>query len=425
MITKRIWLMNIGEPLPMVLADERRLRMGLLAETLAARGHDVTWWASTFDHNSKTQIVSNERRVPVHDGLALELLASMPYPRNVSLSRFINHWQVARRFTIRARVAPKPDVLLCTIPTVELAAAAVVFGRRLGVPVIVDVRDLWPDILVDLVPGPARALGRLVLDPLFRAARNALRGADAITAVSRTYLDWGVRRAGRAVSPRDRVFPLGYPRPSADAGALAVAGRSLAARGVDAGKRIVWFVGMFGRTYDLSTVIAAARSLQAREMDDVQFVLSGAGDHDARWRSEAAGLTNVVFTGWVAAVEIEYLLSVAWVGLAAYAPGAPQSLPNKIFEYMSGGVPLLSSLRGEAEVLLEASGAGASYKAGDSEDLASKLAGLHGDPASMAAMRDSSRRLYEREYAADIVYERMADYIAAGAPPQGGTPDAR
>jgi glycosyltransferase involved in cell wall biosynthesis len=417
---RRIWLINIGEPLPIVLAADRRLRMGLLAEALAAQGHDVVWWASTFDHSHKRHIVEYEQRVPVQEGFALELLRASAYHRNVSMRRFINHMQIARRFGVRAHTAERPEVILCTIPTVELAAAAVGYARRVGVPVIVDVRDLWPDILVDLVPRMGQPLARALLEPLFRASRRALAGANAITAVSRTYLDWGIRRAGRAASPRDRVFPLGYPRPSAAISMREAAGRSLARRGVDTQKRLVWFVGMFGRTYDLSTVIDAAGRLKAQGVDDLQFVLSGAGDNEARWRAEAAGLSSAVFTGWVTAAEIEFLLSVAWVGLAAYAPGAPQSLPNKIFEYMSGGLPILSSLRGEAEELLERHGLGVTYRAGDAGSLAAALCALRDNPARHRAMRAASRQTYEQHFSADIVYQRMAAFVASGARADAG-----
>lgn len=418
---QRIWLINIGEPLPTVLAGERRLRMGLLAETLAAQGHEVVWWSSTFDHNYKRQIVDFEQRVSVREGLALELLRAMAYTRNVSVRRFVNHFQIARRFEARARAAQPPHVILCTVPTIELAAAAVAYGRGAGVPVIVDVRDLWPDIFVDIFPKIGQPLARLLLDPLFRAADRALAGADAITAVSKTYLEWGLRRAGRAASPRDRVFPLGYPRPSAAASAREAAGRSLALRGVDAEKHLLWFVGMFGRTYDLSTVIGAARRLGAQGVDAVQFVLSGAGDKDERWRAEAAGLSNVVFTGWVTAAEIEYLLSAGWAGLVAYAPGAPQSLPNKIFEYMSGGLPILSSLVGEAEDLLARHGLGITYRAGDADSLTAAILALLQDPARHRAMSEASRRTYEQHYAADVVYNRMAAYVASGARADSGT----
>ena len=49
---KVVWLVTIGEPLP-VEAGSRALRCRLLARELARRGHDVIWWTSDFDHFAK------------------------------------------------------------------------------------------------------------------------------------------------------------------------------------------------------------------------------------------------------------------------------------------------------------------------------------------------------------------------------------
>ena len=43
----RIWLLKDGETSPL-LESGRPMRMGVLASTLAARGHTVVWWSSTF-----------------------------------------------------------------------------------------------------------------------------------------------------------------------------------------------------------------------------------------------------------------------------------------------------------------------------------------------------------------------------------------
>jgi hypothetical protein len=51
----RVWLITVGEPLPLDGPGERMLRTGILAAFLAARGHEVVWWSSSFDHVRKRQ----------------------------------------------------------------------------------------------------------------------------------------------------------------------------------------------------------------------------------------------------------------------------------------------------------------------------------------------------------------------------------
>ena len=140
---------------------------------------------------------------------------------------------------------------------------------------------------------------------------------------------------------------------------------------------------------------------------------AGAGDREARWRAEAEGLDNVVFTGWVTRPEVVWLLRASWVGLAAYAPGAPQDLPNKLIEYMCAGLPVLSSLPGEATAVLARDGCGITYRAGDPGDLATALEALLLDPSRHAAMAAAGRAACRARYSAAAVYGAMADHILA------------
>src|SRR5690606_36946884 len=98
----------------------------------------------------------------------------------------------------------------------ELCFGAERLAKKWGIPLILDVRDLWPDIFVEAVPRPLQWLASAVLLPYFWMTRRALRSARALFAVSRDYLNWAVRRAGRSSSPDDGVFALGYEAPIPD-----------------------------------------------------------------------------------------------------------------------------------------------------------------------------------------------------------------
>jgi glycosyltransferase involved in cell wall biosynthesis len=67
-------------------------------------------------------------------------------------------------------------------------------------------------------------------------------------------------------------------------------------------------------------VIEAAHHLKHR--DDIQFVFTGDCENSAKWRWQAAGLKNVVFTGWVNKAGLDYLSSISSIGLMAYKEGA-------------------------------------------------------------------------------------------------------
>jgi glycosyltransferase involved in cell wall biosynthesis len=412
----RVWLAHVGEPLPIDAENERQLRMSLFAQLLAEQGHEVTWWTSTFDHTHKRQRFASNKVVRVRDRLDLHLLLARPYHANISIARLVNHRQAATEFRRIAESTPAdelPDVIFATMPTLELAAAAASFGKERGIPVIVDVRDLHPDIYLSLVPKVARPLARIALSPLYRDLRTALTKATALVAIAPSFLDWALEHAGRERSDNDRVFPLAYPKLQVEVAEVEAAGASLRAMGVDPSKKIIWYVGTFNRWIDLSTAIRAARLLSEKGRDDIQLVLSGSGGFDQAWREQAAPLPNVVFTGWIDTPGIAYMWNVASAGLAPYQPGF-LTVGNKLFEYMAGGLPILLSIGGDAKNIIEQHDAGIAYTGRDPQSLADSIEAILVE-STRERRATNSRNAYEHHYSAEMVYGEMARHVLSFA----------
>jgi glycosyltransferase involved in cell wall biosynthesis len=413
----KIWLITIGEPLPSDPGHPRLLRAGLLAESLADRGHEVLWWTSAFDHVRKAQRAPADRRIASRTGLELVLLHGPGYRRNISLARIRNHRALARRFAELAPREARPEVILASFPSIELCLAAACYGRARGVPVALDVRDLWPDIFLDHAPAPLRPLARLALAPLFAQTREAFRLASAVTGITTPFVEWGLRLAGRPPGHLDRAFPMGYPSREVDPGLL-VEARAWwkATHGLDghAGFTAV-FTGSFGHQVDLDTVIAAAHRLRGT---GIRFVLCGSGENLEHSRRRAAGLDNVILPGWVDAPRIQALMELADVGLAPYFSRMDflNSSPNQVLEYLAGGLPVLSAIEGLVGELLRENECGEVYGPDDSlTRLSARLLSLRDAPERLRAMSLRARALFEARFDADKVYGEMAAYLQAVA----------
>jgi glycosyltransferase involved in cell wall biosynthesis len=406
----KVWIVTVGEPLPIDEEVNRLHRGGMIAEELTKRGHQVLWWTSTFDHTRKEHRYKQATTVTMPSGLVLRLLHGVRYAGNVSLRRMWNHYQIGRQFYREAAGMTKPDVILSSFPTIELSERSTEIGRGARVPVLLDVRDLWPDIFVDYSPKAIQPFARLGIRPLVWGTKKAFANCTGIIGISEDYLKFGLSYAGRERRSQDAVYPLGYMRPKKPPANLEDAAAKLRTMGVDPQKTICWFVGSFGATYDLAPVIEAARRIEQTH-ENVQFVLSGDGERFKQWSANAAGLRNVVFTGWLNASGLAYLSSTADIGLAAYGPGAPQSLPNKIFEYLAAGLPILSSLSGECQNLLKAHGCGSIYSPGDVASFLSALMPYLNNEAHRAQAGDNASRLFHRRFRAEEIYSDMADFL--------------
>jgi glycosyltransferase involved in cell wall biosynthesis len=198
------------------------------------------------------------------------------------------------------------------------------------------------------------------------------------------------------------IFGLGYP----DDG---TSDRDAEASANPSHPRNFLFVGTMARSIDLETVIGAAKLLKDRP--DIRIVIVGSGEREPALREAAAGLSNVEFKGWATQQQIQEYAQGAYVGLAAYARGALMSLPNKIYEYMRFGLPILCSLSGEAEDLMRTSGAGMPYDAGDCQDLANKMARLVDDQELRNNMAAAARSAFRSQFSENAIYPRLAERL--------------
>jgi glycosyltransferase involved in cell wall biosynthesis len=411
----RVWLVTVGEPLPTDGGTDRLLRAGILADLVHRRGHDVTWWTSTFDHVRKHHRFESDTTLDIKPGYRMILLHGAAYTKDVSLRRIANHWGTARAFARLAEAEVPPDVVLCSLPTLELSVAATAYGRRHGVPVLLDVRDLWPDVIVDYAPRPARWLARLLLAPMERQARAACRAATGVLGTTPEYVEWGLRRAGRDKGEFDRNFPMAYVASEPPADALAAAEAFWRQRGLgpEWPAFIACFCGRIGHHNDIDTVVEAARRLQALGKD-CRFVLCGTGSKLEYHRDIAKDLSNVMFPGWVGAAEIWTLMRHSAVGLAPLREidNYTYNLPNKPAEYFSAGLPVMTSLNtGVLRDLLDRHDCGLVYQNGAPDTLVESLVALIDDPDRRRRMSANALDLYRRSFVAEAVYGGLIDFL--------------
>jgi glycosyltransferase involved in cell wall biosynthesis len=411
-----VWLATIGEPLPVQEgAKDRPHRTGLFARLLAERGHEVVWWTSTYDHFRKKHLFADDHVLKFNERLEIRMLHGCGYGSNVSLARFRDHRQIAHRFAAAAQADPRrPDIIVAALPTIELCLESTRYGKRHGVPVVLDMRDMWPDIFLELLPPILRPLGYLPLASLYRQARAACRDATAITGMTDAFVEWGLRRGGRRRSPLDRSFCFGYVPTLPDAEKLASAEAFWEQQGVPAAASEfnVAFFGTIGRQFNLEPIIETARLLGSTGRK-IRFVLCGSGDRLEHYRSLAAGLNNIMFPGWVGGAEIVALMRRSVIGLAPYRKSLnfTMNIANKPAEYFSGGLPIALSLEtGVLHDLLRDRQCGFSY-GDDPRRLVDMLCKLQDDPAAVRRLSANARNVFEERFVAEKVYSEMAAHL--------------
>lgn len=412
----KVWIVTVGEPLPVDGKHERLYRSGILCDRMADEGHEVTWWTSSFNHTQRAQRQADNVEIKLRPNQTIMLVPEPGYSRSVSLRRIASHAVCARHFRRMAGAAPPPDVILVSYPTIELTRAAVDLGEKFDIPVIVDIRDLWPDIFVRVLPRALQPIGKFLLLPYDRLSRKALRDADAIVAITEGIRDWGLAKAGRAAGPMDRDFPFGYVKRELQPSELHAAEAFWREHGVSDKNWNICFFGAIGAQTRFEPVIAAARMMKDA-LPRVQFILCGTGEKLPVYERMAQGLPNVYFPGWVDGNQIAALMKMSKMGLTAY-PSSEDfllSIPNKPIEYMSAGLPVLSNIDGTLGALIRKNGVGALYRSSEPSSLVDAIAKFIDDPDSMRAMEAASADLFRREFDAATVYADFSRYLQKAA----------
>jgi glycosyltransferase involved in cell wall biosynthesis len=395
----------------------RLMRSGIIAQMLDGRGHEVTWWMSTFDHANRISRFDRDASTAFGSRGSIRMVHSRGYRASVSLARFMDHVTWARRFERAISAERQPDVIFCAYPTVEAARVCTRYGQRRSVPVVLDLRDMWPDLFGELPPPFLRPVARALLAPLRARAQAALRGATALFAITDEFLRWGLTVAGRPQGPLDAAFAQAYPlsSPKVLDDEQAQEARALWDRlGVtrDAAFNVVLVGSITGRRVAMDAVLKAARMLQSDE-HPVRFVLAGSGDDLALFREQARDCTNVLFPGWLRAAEIRELLARAHLGLVPYrnTPDFVMSVPTKAAEYFAAGIPVATSLRGTLPRVLREQECGREFDADHPESLVALVRVLRDDHALWSALSANALRAFHSRFVAEDVYGRLIDQL--------------
>jgi glycosyltransferase involved in cell wall biosynthesis len=407
-----IWLFQSGESLHCDLGDPRPMRAMNLANKLEARGHKVVLWSSAFYHQSKTHRSRYYKEIIVSENIEIRLIPSSGYTSNISISRFFDHCLLAWNLRSCLNTCDDvPDVAFVGYPPIEAAYVMGGWLKAKQVPFLLDVKDQWPNVLVESVSSPARFLARILLAPYYVMGKRSLRSATGVCAHTAGFLNWALTFSNRSSSDNDFVAPLTSPSDGIKSELMIKAQNWWYSQGVVKTSILrVMFVGSFSRAFDFDAIFSAASVLREHNIA-CEFILCGDGDRDEELRSIAEDYDNVRIVGWIDRPAIKALSLISNAAIAPYKSthDFTISVPNKIIDSLMLGLPILSSLKGEVGTLLTEYNVGFSYS--DSLDLSECISSLIADNELQKSMSDNAKSLYESKFEFDKVYDSLAEHL--------------
>ena len=423
-----MWILQNGEEIPSDPGPPRLLRQCLLAETLAARGHEVRYWTGTFNHQQKLQRSRTVATFEETGGYLVTLLPARAYTGHVTPQRIMSHRQAAAGFRKMAARLEPPDILISGYPTIELAFSGVQYASDRGIPSIVDFRDQWPDIIRDRLPPHLRVAAAPLLRRWSRMQRLVVRRATSVVGISDEFVSWALAAGHRPRGDLDRAFHLAPPVPALTPQQLSEArafwGQLLGTKGGDQ----VWgvYAGNLSSRTDIATVAEATRHIPPDVAARLKIIVCGSGESEAPLREIARDNPALEVAGQRNAAEVQWLLEAADFGIVPYLDSSDflMSYPNKLGEQLSHGLPILTGLGGVTGRLLDERRLRIAYTSTDAASCAQSLAAVVRGGIT-ADQRSAARATFSEQFNPRAIYPAYADHVERVARINSAAPTTR
>jgi colanic acid biosynthesis glycosyl transferase WcaI len=319
--------------------------------------------------------------------------------------------------TVAAAFAARGDRangILAVSPPLTLGMSGWVAARRRACPLIFNVQDIYPDVVVELGamrPGP-------LLSATSRLELFCYERADAVTVLSEDLKANVTAKTGHA--DKVRVIPN-----FVDIEAIRPLPRENSYReefGLQ-DKLVVMYAGNVGFSQALTPVLEAAAALT--DEPDLAFVINGGGVARPALERAARGLPNVHFVDMQPAARLPEVLAAADIHLVPLKRGlAHASVPSKTYSILAAGRPLLASVDPNSEVarLVQREGCGIAVPPEDAESITKAVRRLIQSPETMRTMGQAARSFVENWVSPSAVAHAYEELFRELEADRGGGP---
>lgn len=308
---------------------------------------------------------------------------------------FVKRSQTFLRFAMRSTaVALREEFDLVFATSTPLTASIPGIAARWlrGKPFVFEVRDLWPELprAMGVITNPVVLAGMSVLEwASYRSADRCIGLAPGIVSGIASHI--GEQRVD--LVPNGCDLEIFDPRQT---------GR-WRPEGVGPDDFLAVYTGTHGQANGLDAVLDAAAVLKRLNRSDIKMLLIGEGKLKPRLmeRATAEQLENVLFHDSVSKHRIADLLRSADVGMQilenvpAFYFGTS---PNKFFDYIAAGLPVLNNYPGWVASLIDEHRCGKAVPASDPDAFAAALVELADHPQDRVRMGNNARHLAETHF---------------------------
>ena len=304
-----------------------------IAMTFVNAGYDVECITTGFQHFKKAP---RDKQLILSQGYPFKItfIDVPPYKRNIDIRRVLSNRAASKNLEkYLLNNIQKYDVVYVAIPANNIAAMVTSVCKEYCVPVIVDIEDLWPEAMSMVIKN--NFLRKILLYSFERDAETTYRNADGIIGTSEDYTERAFRNRDKNI-PAKTVY-VGCNLAEFDAGVEKYSDD------IEKNKAQIWvtYAGSISTSYDIKTLIDAGYMLRDK---NVHVQILGTGSLKDELEKYSQDMDNIHFWGFTPYPKMAAVLSKSDVVVNSFVKGAPQSIVNKVGDYLASGKPMINTL---------------------------------------------------------------------------------
>ena len=368
-----------------------------IAMQFVKSGWEVECITTSFQHFKKEP--RDQKKILAQNyPFQITFIEAPAYDKNVSLKRVCSNSKAARNLKayLEGNIE-QYDLIYVSIPANNIAAIVTEAARQHDIPCVVDVEDLWPEAMAMVIKNGM--IRKVLLHSFTRDAETAYRNASGIIGTSEDYTDRAFKHRARTI-PAETVY-VGCHLEEFDNGVKQFQNQIIKG----ANEYWVTYAGSISTSYDIKTLIDAVSELKS---ENIQLQILGTGSLKDELEEYSRNMKNIHFWGFTEYHHMAAALSKSDIVVNSFVKGAPQSIVNKVGDYLASGKPMINTLENPIFCrLVQEKQIGLNIEPGDSEKLKKAILTLYNNSTLSRQYGLNARRLCEEQFDRSKSYKRI------------------
>lgn len=367
-----------------------------IANNFVEAGYDVECITTSFQHFKKEHRdmeLINKQEYP----FKITFIDTPKYKKNIDIKRVISNGVAEKNLEkyFKKHINEYCGVYVA-IPANNISAMITSICKKNRVPVIVDIEDLWPEAMSMVVK--SSSLRKILFYSFEKDARITYDNANGVIGTSEDYTERAFKNRKKDI-PAETVY-VGCNLSEFDAGVEQYKNEIIK----ENNQFWVTYAGSISTSYDIKTLIDAGHALERK---NVHIQILGTGSLKDELEKYSGNMKNIHFWGFTPYKKMAAVLYKSDIVVNSFIKGAPQSIVNKVGDYLASGKPMINTLQNPVFCkLIDENNVGINIEP-ENQEVLSKTINIYLNNKNLLSQGVNARKLAEDKFNRATSYKRI------------------